>query len=82
MLFVTILVHGATMEVSILFVFRCTSVALPQIDNRRELIALQAVEDSVRAVRSNVIGASCCLAGGTPLIGKIVLMLILQAFRH
>ena len=70
------------MEVSVLFVFHRTSVALPQVDNRRGLIALQAVEDLVRAVRSNIMGASCCPAGGTPFKRKIVLIFISLVFRH
>jgi len=70
------------MEVSVLFVFHRTSVALPQVDNRRGLIALQAVEDLVRAVRSNIMGASCCPAGGAPFKGKVVLHFVLPAFGY
>ena len=78
--FITILVHGVAVEVSVPFVLYGAPFTFPQVDNRRGLITLQAVGNIFFAVRSDITGAACCPAGGTPFIRKVVLHLVLPIF--
>jgi len=79
-LFITVLVHGIAVEVSVAFVLHGASFAFPHVDNRRGFITLQAMGNIFFAVWSDIMGAARCPVGGTPFIRKVVVPLVLPIF--
>ena len=79
-LFITVLVHGIAVEVSVTLVLHSASLAFPHIDNRTGFITLQAMINFFFAVWSGIMGAARCPVGGTPFIRKVVVPLVLPIF--
>ena len=75
--------------------FRAT-VTMPQIDERRSFVALEAWFNQIIGIRihgaagaswTNIAhlrigGTSCSSAGSTPLVGEILVSLVLQELFH